>query len=344
MRSANLATTLALNAAGEVPEWIELIPAAGHDGMVTGRDGRTWLWDADAHRAVLEAFRERALEVAVDWEHATQRRAVDGGEAPAAGWIDMLEIRDGALWGRAVWTPRARDQIANREYRFLSPVFDYVRDTLRIVRLATVGLVNTPNLHLQALNSETSQEDTMTRSASLTAAIVGALGLQADASDDAIAQGINTLKTDRDTAQAANAETTNLDRYVPRADYDAANARAENAEKALAERDKAAHQAAVDDAIGNALKAGKITPATEGYHRASCSDEAGLERFRAFVAAAPEIGGASGLDGKKPVGSATALNAEQIADKARAWQAEQRKAGIDVSIAAAVRHVTAQES
>lgn len=304
-----LNSELALAADGTVPEWVELIPAANADGTITGRDGRQWRWDAQAHRDVLAAHQARGIDLAIDWEHAIQLRAGNGEEAPAAGWIKQLDLRDGALWGRVEWTPRAKAQVANREYRFLSPVFDFVKATGRIARMVTAGLVNTPNLHLQALNSE--EETVMTRSAALVGAITAALGLQADANDDAVAQAINTIKGERDTARAANAEQPALDRYVPRADYDALEARAANAEKALSDQRAEQHKLAVDAAIEGALKAGKITPATEGYHRAACGDSEGLERFRAFVGAAATVGDETDLGKRKPEGTATALNAEQ---------------------------------
>ena len=65
--------------------------------------------------------------------------------------IDHPPWPGGALLARTNWTPRAKAQVENREYRFLSPVFDYAKDTLRIVRMVSVGLTNTPNLRLQAL-------------------------------------------------------------------------------------------------------------------------------------------------------------------------------------------------
>ena len=101
-----------------------------------------------------------------------------------------------------------------------------------------------------------------------------------------------------------------LERYVPRADYDALQARATNAEQALADHHAAAHKAAVDTALNAALEAGKITPATVDYHRASCADAEGLERFRAFVGAAPVIGGDTDLERRQPE-SGQALNTEQ---------------------------------
>lgn len=303
-----LALNIDLSGFTAAPAEVELIPAPDASGRVSGRDGRSWLFDGRAQQAVLAQYQSGGIELPIDWEHATQHAAPNGQPAPAGGWINGITLReDGTLLGRVAWTPRAAEQIANREYRFLSPVFDYDPQTGRIARLVSAGLVNKPNLPLQALNQET---DTMSRSANLTAAITTALGLNADAADDAVAQAINSLKSDKETALNAQAAPS-LERFVPRADYDAMQARATNAEQAVKARDTADHKAAVDAAIGDALKAGKITPATEAYHRAACADAAGLERFQAFVTAAPALGDASGLAGKQPAGTVTALNAEQ---------------------------------
>ncbi|MNN95005.1 Mu-like prophage I protein [compost metagenome] len=51
----------------------------------------------------------------MDWEHAIEILAPAGQPAPAAGWFDQLEIREGALWGRVAWTPRAAAQVVSRE-------------------------------------------------------------------------------------------------------------------------------------------------------------------------------------------------------------------------------------
>ncbi|GAP66271.1 Mu-like prophage I protein [Mizugakiibacter sediminis] len=290
------------SAEGAAPTWVELIPA-GPD--VVGRDGRRWTFDPAAADAVLAAFAQRGIDLLIDWEHASETRAPNGLEAPAAGWTQQLELRDGnALWGRVEWTPRAAQQIADREYRFLSPVFEYEPATGRIVRLVSAALTNKPNLPLKALNQENP-------SVSLSAALAAALGLATDATDEAAVAAVNQLKA---TATAANREQTpSLDKYVPRADYDQVLARATNAEQALAERKRADHKAAVDAAIDAALKAGKIAPASADYYRATCAEQDGLERFKAFVATAPGIADPSGLDGRKPAGTATALNAEEQA-------------------------------
>lgn len=286
---------------GQAPEWIELIPAGP---TITGRDGRTWLFDELAQQLVLAAFTSRAIDMVIDWEHASEVSAPQGEPAPAAGWIDRLEIRADALWGHVAWTPRAGGQVAAREYRFVSPVFDYDDAYRRVLRMVSVGLTNKPNLVLTALNHE--QPETQKLAIPLALAVL--LGLDASATDDQAIAAATQLKA---TATARNNEQPSLDKFVPRQDYDQVVSRATNAEQALADRKASEHQATVEAEIDAALKAGKITPATVGYYRATCSEQAGLDRFREFVKAAPVVGDSSGLGEHKPDGTSTALNAEE---------------------------------
>ncbi|WP_397458200.1 phage protease [Pseudomonas asplenii] len=285
---------------GQPPEWIELIPTGP---TVTGRDGRTWLFDELAQQLVLAAFTERGIDMVIDWEHSTEVAAPLGDPAPAAGWIDRLELRDGALWGHVTWTPRAGAQVVTREYRFVSPVFDYDDTFRRILRMVSVGLTNKPNLVLTALNHE--QEP---QKVAISLALAAALGVDSTATDEQAVAAVTQLKA---TATARNNEQPSLDKFVPRLDYDQAVSRATNAEKALETRKADDHKAVVDAELDAALKAGKITPATVDYYRATCSEQAGLDRFREFVKAAPAVGNPSNLGERKPDGTSTALNAEE---------------------------------
>ena len=286
---------------GKAPEWVELIPAGPN---VIGRDGRQWLFDEQAGMLVQSSFMGRAIDLPIDWEHATQHRATKGESAPAAGWIKQLELRDGALWGLVDWTPRASEQVISREYRFLSPVFDFDPDTTRIARLVSAGLTNKPNFLLTALNQET-MENTPVK---LSPALLAALGLPETATEEQAIAATTQLKA---TAQAANAEKPNLAQFVPRADYDALGVRAVNAEQALATQKKTEHNKEVDAVIAAATQAGKITPATVDYHRAMCQDEAGLARFKEFVTAAPVVAAPSDLGDRQSEHLKTALNAEE---------------------------------
>lgn len=96
------------------------------------------------------------VDTVVDYEHATEMGAFAGG-APAAGWIDQLQIRDGdvgapaTLSARINWTDKAAAHIRAREYRYLSPVIAFrTRDRASGQDLGasipSVALTNTPFL------------------------------------------------------------------------------------------------------------------------------------------------------------------------------------------------------
>ena len=110
------------DAAASAPEWIELLPA----GVFYGRDGRGpfRLDDPGAVIASTTAM-QMAAGIPIDYDHATDFGAPAGRPAPAAGWIRELEVRGGAVWGRVEWTARAASSIVAREYRYVSPVFQF---------------------------------------------------------------------------------------------------------------------------------------------------------------------------------------------------------------------------
>lgn len=302
--AATLGQRLALNVelpAGELPEWVELLPAGE---MVMGRDGRTWR-NSNPH-GVVEQFVARNVDLVIDWEHASEHRAPNGQDAPAAGWVKELAVREGAVWGRVEWTEKAGEQLQRKEYRYLSPVFLFTRDENQIVRLSSAGLTNQPNLALKALNQQTHQEDFP-----VWKDLLKKLGLPEDATEAQAITALNQVQADLETAKNREA-TPSLDKYVPRADFDQAQTRAANAEQTLKTLKKEREDEAIDTAINQALEDGKIAPATVDYHKAQCRTEGGLERFKTFVESAPAITGDSGLDGRKAPGADKALNSETL--------------------------------
>ena len=132
------------------PQWVMLIPA----GEFSGRDGRGpfRLADAQCVIAATEAL-GMVAGVPIDYDHATDFAAPKGRPAPAAGWIRELEQRAGALWGRVEWTPHGAQAITSREYRYISPVFQYSADG-EVTRLLRAGLTNNPNLYLTAISAQ----------------------------------------------------------------------------------------------------------------------------------------------------------------------------------------------
>lgn len=306
--AATLGLRLSLNVelpAGEIPEWVELLPAGE---TVMGRDGRAWR--NSNPQSVVDAFTSRNVDLVIDWEHASEHRAPQGQDAPAAGWVKELAVREGAVWGRVEWTEKAVAQLQRKEYRYLSPVFLFTRDEHDIVRLTSAGLTNQPNLELTALNQQnhhqTHQEDFP-----VWKDLLKKLGLPEDATEAQAIAALNQVQADLETAKNREA-TPSLDKYVPRADFDQAQTRAANAEQKLETLKKEREDEAIDTAINQALEDGKIAPATVDYHKAQCRTEGGLERFKTFVESAPAITGDSGLDGRKTPGADKALNSETL--------------------------------
>jgi len=137
----------ALGDVNGAPEWILLIPA----GTFSGRDGRGPFKNNDPE-AIIRNTRGLRMEAGlpIDFDHATDFAAPKGAPAPAAAWIKELQVRDGAIWGKLEWTDRGRAAVAAKEWRYISPVFEFDRDG-KIFRLLRAGLTNSPNLHATAI-------------------------------------------------------------------------------------------------------------------------------------------------------------------------------------------------
>jgi phage I-like protein len=318
MKNKNHLTSLCLVLSqtndGHVPDWVEVIPAGVN---VKGLDGRQWL--NDQPQGILNHFTElkqAGRELVFDFEHSTELKAPNGDQAPASGWgVDMQQRDNGSIWVKVDWNELGRNSIAGKEYRYLSPVLIYEKSTNRIVGIQSVALTNKANLLVAALN----QQESITETPMDLAKLLAVLGLAATANFEDAIKAINDLKAAEETKEGelvvANNRANNppLDKFVPRSDYDTALNQASAATRKLAEIEQKQLAGEIETVINHALAAGKITPATKEYHVANCQQAGGLERFKAFVASAPEIGGASGLGDRKPPDQDIALNTEQKA-------------------------------
>ncbi len=290
---------LALNAAaGGVPDWIQLTPAGPE---IAGRDGRSWRLSDPA--AVAARTAAEAQPIVIDIDHASETRPA-GEPAPAQGWIEQVEVRDGALWGRVNWTVAGRALMAAEAYRYVSPTFLFDRATREIVRLTSAALVHRPNLQLTALNSTGDTPEDTQETVQMDKAICEALGLAANATAADAVVAITALKAEQ--AKALNAAAhPDPERFVPRADHDLAL----NRITAFETDEKARNEAAINAAVDAAVAAGKVAPASKEYHVATCK-AVGLEKFQAMVAAMPAIA-SPGNPAPKPATGAAVLTAEQ---------------------------------
>lgn len=142
---------------GVAPDWVHILPT-GHFKGVDGRGP----YQANDLNKIIAASRDAAgnRELLLDYNHATDLAAMPkGGAAPAAGWISDLQVREDGIWGKVDWTPAARQQVANREYRYISPVFRHEKDGV-ITSILRASLVNQPNLRMTAMASQDTPDPT----------------------------------------------------------------------------------------------------------------------------------------------------------------------------------------
>lgn len=132
----------------EVPEEIRLLPM----GQVKSRKG-DFVVDAQSVSSIIRQFRARKLDLVIDYEHQT----LEDVQAPASGWIKELYPGTDALMAKVEWTPKAREYIANKEYRYLSPVVIVTKDSRHAEMLHSAALTNLPAIDgmYAIINSDT---------------------------------------------------------------------------------------------------------------------------------------------------------------------------------------------
>ncbi len=192
-------TVAVLDASRAVPEWIHLLPR----GEVRVEGGKDLIMDDEAAVQVLDAFSALTHDVVIDYEHQT----MDGGQAPAAGWIMELDWREDGLWSRVSWTAKAAGYIRAREYRYLSPVLTFDKGFRRITRLVNCALTNQPammdapalvaKLLLHGglpMSGKDKTVDKAPQAPPASQAVLKALGLKDDADEHAVLSALTELK------------------------------------------------------------------------------------------------------------------------------------------------------
>ncbi len=286
------------------PEWVHLIPA----GTFSGLDGRgPYTLDA---AAVLAAFQPPPY-LPIDYEHQSVDADQKNGPAPAAGWIHELELREDGVWGRVEWTDRAAAMIAQREYRYVSPVFQYRPKTGRVVRLLGAGLTHAPNLPTLRAVARADMEDAMSQQLQETLdKVCAALGIATDSGPQAVAAHAAAMKEELDRLReklekaTGKPETPDPKEWVPMSQHRAVAEQLAQLQQQLARRD-------AEEAVTAAMAEGKLPPAMKewalGY---AMSDPDG---FKEYVEKAPKIVEAGERRASHANGGGKALSDEELA-------------------------------
>ena len=287
-----------------VPEVIRVLPK----GHVSSTKGDFEVDDRDI-AGIIRQFKARRLDLVIDYEHQT----LSDVQAPAAGWIKDLYPGEDALMARVEWTKKGREYIANKEYRYLSPVVLVKKADQHAAVFHSAALTNTPAItgmfaiiNSDALSIEEEEEPRMELSA-----LIELLGLEEGTAEEDVLKRIKEL-----TQQAAEegqggqegkegpakegtqlvANKTVLDLLgLPedaRTEDVTARIMAFKAgdsvlQRRVAELEKQAASQKAEELVGLAMKDGKLSPAQKEWAVAyALSDPKG---FAKFVEKAPVV-------------------------------------------------------
>lgn len=319
---------------GQAPGRIQLFPAGtfaardGRPGNLRGVNATSWRLTAQDSEAVIVHWRGTATPLVVDYEHQTQLAAQNGRPAPAAGWITSLEWEEGrGLFAGVDWTDKARAHIRAGEYRYISPVFAFDRQSGAVLRLICAALTNHPALDGMDAASATFtpyEEPPMKQ-------ILAALGLPETADEAAALAALTTLRQERDSAKAQAEAAPDPQKFVAMATFSAVQQEAAQLRGELTKLKNEAQAAALKDDIEAALKDGRLTAATKGW--AESLAKTAPDALKAYLAAQPPVRALAGTQtggtppaGDKP-GTVSLTDEEQyVCDQLGMTAEEYRKA------------------
>ena len=297
---------------------IQLFPAGtfaardGRPGNLRGVNATSWRLTAQDAEAVIAHWQRTATPLVVDYEHQTQLAAQNGQPAPAAGWITSLEWEEGrGLFAGVDWTDKARAHIRAGEYRYISPVFAFDRQSGAVLRLICAALTNHPALDGMDAASATFtpyEEPPMKQ-------ILAALGLPETADEAAALAALTTLRQERDSAKAQAEAAPDPQKFVAMATFSAVQKEAAQLRGELTKLENEAQAAALKDDIEAALKDGRLTAATKGW--AESLAKTAPDALKAFLATQPPVQALTGTQtgGRTPAGDkpgTVSLTAEEL--------------------------------
>ena len=287
------------NDIGQCPEEVKILPV----GTVNSEKG-DFIVDQESYKEMKAEMQRRGIDIVIDYEHQTLKDV----QAPAGGWVKDLIYTPEAIVAKVEWTPKAKEYLKNKEYRYLSPVVLTRKSDSKAVVLHSLALTNTPAINgmfaivnsvdfdtyntltggkemdlqrikeLLGLPAETPEEDVMN-------ALVKVLEKVKDAPDP---------KTEEDKEVVANSVILGLLELPADSKTEdvttkimALKAGASQRDQEMKETLERLKQKEADDAVMMALKAGKITAAQKDWAKEyALKDRKG---FDSFVEKAPAV-------------------------------------------------------
>ena len=289
-----------------VPKEIKILPL----GRVHSQKG-DFNVDEESFELIRKQFKDRKLDLVIDYEHQTLADV----QAPAGGWIKDLYKGEDAIIAKVEWTAKAAEYLKNKEYRYLSPVVLVRKRDQKATAIHSVALTNTPAIDgMFALVNSLDIEDISEGGNIMDLKeLAKALGLPETATEEEIKKAVE------DAAKAAEklkemdgkkpgegepkpegadmvANSTILSMLGLKADAKtedvaasimALRAGAPDTQAELLALKQRMQEREADEAVGMALKAGKITAAQSEWARSYALKD--MEGFKGFVDKAPVV-------------------------------------------------------
>lgn len=289
----------------DCPDEVKILPV----GKVNSEKG-DFVVDLESYKLMKAEMQRRGIDIVIDYEHQT----LDGVQAPAGGWVKDLEYTPDAIVAKVEWTPKAKEYLQNKEYRYLSPVVLTRKKDGKAIVLHSLALTNTPAINgmFAIVNSisidfDTDDDDDDVGGKKMDLQRLKELfGLPADATEEQVMNAIVEQLGKKDAEPMANkgcggekevvansvilglldlpenSKTEDVTSKIMalKAGVSSKEKEIEDTLNRLKERD-------ADDAVMMAMKAGKITAAQKEWAKAyALKDRTG---FDSFVDKAPVI-------------------------------------------------------
>jgi len=282
---------------------VQLLPAGtfrSSDGSGRPADAPHWKLDAASAARLIARVAAKANPLVIDYEHQTLYAEKNGQPAPAAGWFAgrALEWRDGkGLFATAPeWTPPAAAFIANREYKFISPVFEYDRASGEVLDIRMAALTNNPGLTgmaavaLTALNDFSHQEDSEVNET--LKKLLAAIGLADNAAEADALAAVAALKAKAESADGMTTQIAALKAQNPDPAKFVAVETMQQLQTQVAALSARLNEGEVGQAVEDALAVGKLLPAQKEW--ATELGKSNLAALKAYVEQTPAIAALGG--------------------------------------------------
>lgn len=287
------------NDIGQCPEEVKILPV----GTVNSEKG-DFIVDHESYKEMKAEMQRRGIDIVIDYEHQTLKDV----QAPAGGWVKDLIYTPEAIVAKVEWTPKAKEYLKNKEYRYLSPVVLTRKSDSKAVVLHSLALTNIPAINgmfaiVNSVDFDTYNTPTGGKEMDLQR-IKELLGLPAETPEEDVMNALVKVlekvkdapdpKTEEDKEVVANSVILGLLELPADSKTEdvttkimALKAGASQRDQEMKETLERLKQKEADDAVMMALKAGKITAAQKDWAKEyALKDRKG---FDSFVEKAPAV-------------------------------------------------------